>query len=398
MTFQIGLIPKRQGNITLEKATVLCNALTGYEKRRSDDLFSRFFDDDFFSRSRRGVYKKIVVPSNSPVLKVKELPTQGRPRDFTGYVGSYEIKAKAEPMEVNVGDPITLTLTISGPEFLEHVKPPDLNRQKDLTADFKIPSEMASGEISGNNIMGKAKVFTQTIRPKSSAIKEIPSIEIPYFDTRLKKYRYAKSEPIPLKVDDTKIVTLLDAEGVTVTGPAGNEIESLTKGIAFNYEDISVLENERLAPLSWFRSFPVIIIIFFFPFLYLMLYAGYFLYQKRSADPLGIKAKKSYRVLIGSLNKARKSDSTAGVSVLILEAFKEYLGAKLRIPSGAITFKDVQDHLRDRNIEGQLLERLKILFDSCEAGRYTGENKLSEGTSLAEEGIALAKELEKALK
>jgi hypothetical protein len=393
LSFSIGLIPKRPGNITLETATVACSALAGYEKRQSNDLFSRFFDDDFFDMSRRGVYKKVVVPSNTPVLKVKELPSEGRPGDFTGYVGEYEIKANAEPLEVNVGDPITLTLSIGGPEFLEHVRPPDLNKQNELARNFKIPSEMASGEISGKEI-----VFTQTIRPKNSSVREIPSIEIPYFDTRLKKYRYAGTEPIPLNVDETKVVTLLDAEGAEVSGPAGNEIETLDKGIAFNYEDMTVMENERLTPLSWFESVPVLIAVFSPPLLYLMLFAGNFLYHKRNAEPIRIRAKKSYRILMNSLHKAGKSDSNSEVCVLVLEAFREYLGAKLELPSGAITFKDVKDRLKAGNIEERLIERLRDLFDACEAGRYAGDNVFSDGASIAGKGIVLAKELEKALK
>jgi hypothetical protein len=392
LTFKKLLIPKKSGLIPIEQATVSCSALSGYSRRRNDP-FSDFFDDDFFGSSRRAVYKTVVVPSNSLTLKVRDLPEKGRPPNFMGHIGKYKIKTSATPVKVNVGDPITLTITITGPEYLENVELPLLKTQKGFRDNFKIPDEMASAEIKGKN-----KVFTQTIRPLNSAVKEIPPVELSYFDTEKHEYRTARSDPIPLTVDETKVVTLLDAEGVAATGPAGKEIETLNKGIAFNYDDMTVIENERLTPLSWFKSAPFLIVIILLPLLYLTLFVCTFLYQKRNADPIRIRAKKSYKVLINSLNRARKSDSTSRLSILVLEAFREYLGAKLGLPPGALTFRDVHDHLRKRNIEGELLERLKDLFDNCEAGRYAGDNVLSGGASIAEKGMFLAKELEKVLK
>ncbi len=394
LSFSLGLIPKRPGRIVIENATVACSELEGYERRRSTDPFSDLFDDEFFGMSRRGVYKKVVIPSNAPVIKVKELPAEGRPHDFSGYVGRYELNANAEPLEVNVGDPVTLTISISGPEFLEHVNAPDLNRQKALAENFRIPSEMASGVVSGNE-----KIFTQTIRPMNSGVREIPSIEIPYFDTSLKKYRYASSKPIPIKVNETNVITFLDAEGAPIKGPTGAEIETLNRGIAFNYEDMSVIENKRLYPLSWLKSTGNAIIIFLPPFLYLLLLTGALLYRKRNADPMKNRAKKSYRALVDSLKKARKSGSGADETAeVVLAAFREYLGAKLRLSSGAITFRDVREHLVKRNIDEGIIERLRNIFECCEAGRYTGNNLVSDRGSIIEQGLALAQELEKVLR
>jgi hypothetical protein len=178
ITFKKALIPKRSGQIAIEPATVVCSALAGYERQRSlfnDDFFSRFFDDDFFGSSRRGVYKKVVVPSNSLTLDIADLPKEGQPANFSGHVGAYSITASATPTEVNVGDPITLTISLSGPEYLDHVELPGLNGQPQLVRDFKVPKERATAEI-----IGSTKVFTQTIRALRSDVDNIPPIELPY--------------------------------------------------------------------------------------------------------------------------------------------------------------------------------------------------------------------------
>ena len=54
----------------------------------------------------------------------------------------------------------------------------------------------------------------------------------------------------------------------------------------------------------------------------------------------------------------------------LLEALRDYLGAKLRLSSGALVFGDVEEPLRQRGLAPDDLQALKTLFTTCEAGRY----------------------------
>jgi hypothetical protein len=392
ITFQKVLIPVSSGNVTIEPATVACSALTGYKRQRS--LFDDdFFGSDFFGTGRRGIYKTVVVPSNGLDLRISDLPLEGRPANFAGHVGEYKIETQATPTEVNVGDPITLTLSLSGPDFLEYVELPPLNEQLRLARDFKVPKERATAEI-----LGKSKVFTQTIRALRLDVKEVPSIELPYFDTVTGTYRVARSEPIPLTVNKTRIITALDAEGVNPMESPGSEIETWTKGIAFNYEDMGALVNQRLTPLSWFRS-PLWICLFAGPPLcYVLLLSGIALIRKRNADPTKARARKAFGRLERSLKQAQGSPTSAPACDMVQDAFRHYLGDKLRMGKGALTFNDVKEALKARGLDPGTLDRLKILFERCEAGRYAGIGVSSDGSSIAKQGILLAKDIEKKLK
>jgi hypothetical protein len=392
ITFQKVLIPASSGNVTIEPATVACSALTGYERQRS--LFDDdFFGSDFFGTGRRGIYKTVVVPSNALDLRISDLPLEGRPANFAGHVGEYRIETSATPTEVNVGDPITLTLSLSGPDFLEYVELPPLNEQLRLAKDFKVPKERATAEI-----LGRSKVFTQTIRALRPDVKEVPSIELPYFDTVTGTYRVARSEPIPLTVNKTRIITALDAEGVNPVESTGSEIETWTKGIAFNYEDMGALENQRLTPLSWFRS-PLWICLFAGPPLcYVLLLSGIALIQKRNADPMKARARKAFGRLERSLKQAQGSPTSAPACDMVQDAFRHYLGDKLRMAKGALTFNDVKEALKAKGLDQGTLDRLKALFERCEAGRYAGIERSFEASSIAKQGILLAKDLEKKLK
>ena len=393
ITFKKVLIPDEAGIIPIDQATVSCSARTGYSKR-SNDPFSNFFDDDdFFGSSRRAVYKTVVVPSNTLSLKVRELPAEGRPVNFSGHIGVYYLETSATPLQVYVGDPITFTIKLSGPEYLEHIKLPPLNTQAAFKNSFKIPDERASAEIKGNS-----KIFTQTIRPLNSGVKEIPPVELPYFDTRTGMYSIARSEAIPISVKKTKVVTLNDAEGVSGVPVAGNDIETSGKGIAFNYEDMSVLEKQYLTPYSCFRNGPWPFLVAFPPSLFVLLFAGVIINRKRNNDPAKVLSRKAFGRLHKSLKNAGDSPPDR-VSELVLDAVREYLGVKLRLPSvGAITFSDARQKLESLEIEKDLIEKLKKIFDSCEAARYSGNFNADDSSTLIDKAVNIAAELEKRLK
>jgi len=395
ITFQKVLTPRVPGPVRIEPATVVCEALTGYRRSRmngffDDRFFKDFFNDDFFGGGRSGVYQKIVVPSNALNLRVSALPPEGRPKNFAGHVGEYRIEATATPTEASVGDPITLTLTMSGPEYLEHVSMPPLNRQASLTRDFKIPREMASGRVTG----GK-KIFTQTIRALRPDVRRIPSIELPYFDTRSGRYRIARTAPIPIRIKATRIITARDAEGRTLS-PSGGEVEAWTRGIAFNYEDRDSLEDQRYGPDVWLGSRAWIAILFLPPFGYAGLLTGAFVVRRRRADPGAVRSRKAYGKFVKALSGLPR-ERPEQVWEPILDAMRNYLGDKCGIPPGALTFQDAEGPLKARGVDSRTLEELGAFFRRCEAGRYAGHVQGTDAFPMITRAAALAKRLDKSL-
>ncbi len=395
ITFSKVLIPKQADKIKIGPATVTCDVLSGYQRQRNryNDFFSDFFNDDFFGRRRRGVYKKFVAPSNSINLQVLQVPSEGRPPDFAGHVGVYKIQADAQPTEISVGDPITLKVTLSGPDYLDHINLPPLEKQAKLGRDFKMPQERAPGET-----LGKTKVFTQTIRALSADVKEIPPIELPYFDTRTGKYKLARTKPIPLKVKSARVVTALDAEGVAAAPvSASSEVETWTKGIAHNFEDKSVVENQLNNPVLWFISPAGMLLIVIPPVLYLLLFSGIYIISRKNADPRAARAKKAGAILIKTINDTQKTDPAGTTHDIILKAFRTYLGDKLGIPSGAITFKDVYPRLRAKGVGLKTLDSLQDLFRQYEADRYAGNYGAVDPGSVLKQSLGLAHKLERKL-
>ncbi len=236
VTFKKIIVPTKPGKYELPASTVSFRALKGVRQPRS--LFEDFFGESMFGRR---VYENLVIPSNRPTLAVLPLPESGRPADFSGLIGDFSIAAAAEPTKVSVGDPITLTLDVSGPDYLDYVRLPDLHKMARLASDFKIPDEMGPGEIR----KGK-KVFTQTLRARRPGVEGIPPIPLNFFNPATGRYEETESKAIPLEVKGTRVVTAADIEGLDKAGELQEAPTENQSGIAYNYEDDGALHSQSL--------------------------------------------------------------------------------------------------------------------------------------------------------
>jgi len=385
VTFHKALVPKQAGNFALPQAKLICDVRVGARR------FPSIFDDPFFDRSPT---RRYVVPSNTLTLEVSELPQEGQPAGFAGHVGVYHLEASASPPEANVGDPITLTVRVSGPPYLKHFELPPLKDQAALARDFKIPEDRAEGKLEAN-----AKVFTQTLRALSAEVKEIPPIELPYFDTAAGSYRVARTKPVPLTIRATKVVTAQDAEGRDLA-PVQSELKARLEGIVANYEDLSVLGNQHQGLATAARD-PLWLSLTCVPFLgYIVLAVATTIVRRSKADPAAREARRAYSGLVRKLKSLRRVAATdASVPGSVLDAFRGYFGRKLRLPPAAITYRDVAPLLRERGVDSDALQAIGSLFEQCEAGRYAGGAGAGEGTTgLVERALALAKGMEGSLK
>lgn len=214
------IYPDRPTTITGEDIRIILNYPV--ELGRSRSPFSMldeedFFDDDFFGGSLfddslfRSFGSRLTITKSRPIIaeasvdpiRVQPVPTTGRPSDYVGAVGQYTISTTATPQSVQVGDPITLHLTVEGDGAMDVVRAPPLSLQQDLVRDFKVPDEPLAGVVQGSS-----KQFTTTLRPLHEGVTQIPAIEYTYFDPKSERFVTAKSDPIPIEVTKAEMLAL----------------------------------------------------------------------------------------------------------------------------------------------------------------------------------------------
>lgn len=198
MTFRTSISPSKAGKVTLGPMDVSFVASIPRAKRaraRSPlDLFDNGFFDDPFGPFGQMERKKVTA---DPVeLDVKPLPSAGRPADFSGAIGNFQLSVEGSPKQVKVGDPVTLKMYISGSGNFDRVNAPELVDRKGWHA------YEASNVFSPNDeiLTNGTKTFEMAVVPEEKKT-QMPQVRFSYFDSDTEKYVTLTSEPSPLTVE-----------------------------------------------------------------------------------------------------------------------------------------------------------------------------------------------------
>lgn len=178
------LIPIETGEFVLEPSLAAVGVVVG--RRRTSDPFDSFFDS-FFERDVATSELRVVTEPAS--IRVLPLPEEGRPADFGGAVGEFELVADVAPKQCTQGDTVTLTATISGRGDLELIPAPTIPAGKGYRP---LAPEM---EMNGYTEMRASKTFRFPIYISGAGEITLPPVRFPYFEPDAKQYRTLAAGP-----------------------------------------------------------------------------------------------------------------------------------------------------------------------------------------------------------
>jgi hypothetical protein len=355
LTLSKVLIAKKPGAFTVQPSTVGADLGVARANRSRDEFFGDFFGNQY-------EYKRYSASSTALELNISDLPQQTKPADFYGLVGNYTIEAQASPVKVNVGDPISLIIKVGGERYLAPVQWPDLKNIADFVNSFKIPAEHSDGKVENGY-----KVFTQTIRANNEKIKEIPSIPLSYFDSKKGQYVTIQSEPIPLEVSPTKVVTQADIEGTSVS-TSNKEIEAVKVGISANYTSPDVLKNQH------FSFTTALVSIWFFalwllPFCLLIIAVISKLLIGTSPQRKIIRRKKN--AYSNALKSLKSLDHFKKVDLELTTILKEFIADKFQCPAVSLTAQDCRELIYNNTNDADIAEQFKMFMEDVEMAAYS---------------------------
>lgn len=142
--------------------------------------------------------RKVRPSCNEIDIQVIPLPEEGRPKDFKGIVGDFEITMTAEPKNLSVGDPISVDITITGTGNFDALMMPAMVE----TNDWKLYPPKRYNTESPNDpadTSGQHLGFSQVIVPKAP-FKNIPSFEFSFFSPSKKQYVTLRTKPVAIQV------------------------------------------------------------------------------------------------------------------------------------------------------------------------------------------------------
>ncbi|MBW2286932.1 MAG: BatD family protein [Deltaproteobacteria bacterium] len=203
------LMPLREGEFELAPATLEATEVTRWQR-------------DLFGARRPAETRRIFAQGEAHRLVVKAPPDRNRPPSFAGAVGrGFSLEVTADRSVVQLGDPITLTLTIRGDGNLANVALPRLEGEHGFSpAQFRLPDGDVAGEV-----VGDAKVFKLPVRVLDDAVQEVPALHYSWFDPELGRYETSESRPIALSVRPAQMISASDVVSGT-SKPAASPLRS----------------------------------------------------------------------------------------------------------------------------------------------------------------------------
>ncbi|MEI9894545.1 MAG: BatD family protein [Chthoniobacter sp.] len=238
LTFKTVLAPIRAGKLTIGPGDIQYVARVPRAQRSgSRNPFGDIFSDPFFSAQQQMKAKAPEVE-----VTVKPLPQDGKPADFSGAVGNFQLAAEGSPARVKIGDPLTMKIRVSGRGNFDRVTVPVLAD----TAGWRTYPPSSSFQADDPLNYTGAKTFEMAVIPETKKTA-MPEFHFSYFDPVGEKYVTLKSEPAALTVEgDT-----LPAPQPVVTNPDSSALEPKKPAAEPRPDDILGLRYEQDPPRTF---------------------------------------------------------------------------------------------------------------------------------------------------
>jgi hypothetical protein len=194
------------------------------------------FDDDFdqspFSNGFSGYERKEVsIGTNGATLQIKALPTDGRPANFSGAVGTFTMTGSVQPTRAGVGDPLDMRIQISGNGNFDRVQAPTLATTS-VWHIHQVASEIEAQDDIGLNAV---KTFHYPLIA-NAPVYESPAASFSYFDPEQEKYVTLALAPKEIRVEGQQLSQPTAQQTPNApaqpTTPSPNQSSGLTDFIA----------------------------------------------------------------------------------------------------------------------------------------------------------------------
>lgn len=351
---QFVLFPQQSGKLTIDPARF--DASIAKPTQVSDPF------EAFFNGGSNYVEVKKTLMTSPLTINVKPLPA-GKPADFSGGVGEFNITSSINSTNVKTNDAVTVKLVISGTGNLKLVSTPEVKFPEDFEVyDPKVDNKfrLTNAGLSGS------KVIEYLAIPRNAGTYKIPAVNFSYFDIQSNSYKTLTTEEYELHVEKG-------------AGNAAQTIANFT-----NKEDLKVLNED----IRFIKQNEVVLSpkgnFFFDSWTYWMFYlipgvafiVFFIIYRKQiaaNANVAKMRTKKANKVavkrmkLTGKLLEENKKDAFYDE---VLKALWGYISDKLNIPVSRLSKDNVEEELRNYGVDDALIKEFINTLNDCEFARF----------------------------
>ena len=345
------LYPQKTGKLSIEPLTLDVSVEVPSKRR---DVFGRLM----MTTTNR------TVTAGKRTIDVKPLPSNGRPDDFSGAVGSFEFNMTSNKNTLKATEAFDLKLEVSGKGNLKLFKLPKPNLPNALEVYEPEHSEKVSTNLSG---MRGSISDTYTVVPNAQGQYPIPTVSFSYFDLNTKTYKTLTSNDLVVTVTDDP--ELSSNENSVTKKVQKTNVTTLSKQFS------SFKSNGNLEPITKtkFYNTPLFWWLFFGPLLLIPLIIIVTRNRgKRALDIEGNKIRKTNKLARKYLSSSKKAIGNKEAFYVALErALHNYLKSKLKIETSDFSKDKIDQLLTKKEVQKDATSQFLDVLKSCELARYT---------------------------
>lgn len=355
---QVILSPQKSGKIEIDPLAMDL-VLRVQDNRRPRSVFDQFFG------SYRDIQYKAV--SNKATINVERMPNAGKPADFNGAVGSFELSSSIDKQTVKTNEAINLKIVMRGKGNVKLLKDPKI----DFPPDFEVydPKENTNIKTSVAGIQG-TKTFEYLIIPRHSGEFTIPAYSFSYFDPIRKKY--------VTKSTDAYNITVERGENEPAVASKGSGTRAVSKkDVALIGSDIRYIKpngfNLKEANVFFFNSLLFWILLA----LPLSILALLLIVRKRileaQKDVVGTRKRKAKKLAKKHLAEAERhltNNDSGKFYEAVFKSIYGFISNKFNIPVSELSKHRIESELSQIGIEASTVSKLIEILNNCEMARY----------------------------
>jgi hypothetical protein len=378
VTFKTAIAAARAGKFDLgpvkAKVQVVTPRAPGTRRSRSPfDLFNLDdpFSDPFFSDpfGQFGERREVEINSEPIAFEVKPLPANA-PASFSGAIGNFTMTIEAKPKSVQVGDPITVTSTISGRGNFDRVNAPV---PEDDRGWHKYPPSSKFKQDDEVGISG-TKTFEMVLSPDEKK-QSIPLLAFSYFDPVKERYMTLHSDPVAITVQGGA------APGPSIAAQPAPPTPATTSAVPSKSQDIlyQLTERGRVQSFTPLYARPIFWTAQLIPLVALLGLAGWKMRQARIGNREARRIAALQHEAADLMRKLRRDDVSP----------QEYYAEASRVVRVKAALArnadpntiDAETAADTFGLNGDSRERLKRLFEQSDELQYSGAHNGSERIS-----------------
>ena len=324
--------------------------------------------------NRRDIFGQVLsntvnktVSAGKVKINVRPLPNLGRPDNFSGAVGNFDLLVNTTKKELLISEAFQLNIEIKGKGNFNLFNFPSINLP--ATLEVYEPERIEKLKTNFQGINGSLK-DQYTVVPSSPGKYAIPKISFTYFDPKDTSYKTKTSSINYVNVKGSIINNSINENNNQTTNYNNtNRLDLIEYG---NTSFKTKSKFEKISKLIFFKS-SLFWILLFGPFVIMsILLIIMSILNKKKKDQNWIRSNHAKKLGKKYLLDAKKNiDNKNKFYEALDKALMNYLKSILLFDNSEYNAKQIRNSLENRSINIKTIDALEEIFNNCQMARYT---------------------------